>query len=378
MSFLQITPIDNKQMFETLSTAFTPSELRIAVKNSVPEIAGELSENIGIRRLVAEVVEFANQHGVLDRFIVAVAAERPGRPDLRGLVLALSQRSGWGALYGRNGLSSEGLERLTSRGDPFIDVGRLARWMIGVENHVCQVRCGDSFGTGFLIASDLVLTNYHVVESHLKGLTGAADVQVRFDFRISPTGAWPNTGAPFRDIDPAWAIPSRPYSQADITLQGLPAATELDYAILKLMSAAGLEDVPDRGRRGWVDISQDAPIPAREAPILIVQHPGQLPDGRLPQQPLKISFATPGFEEANSNRTRVRYRSSTLKGSSGSPVFGPDYRAVALHHNRGQVSNASVDLDRNNTGIPLTAIRADLRARSDLATDVLGMLLSPS
>lgn len=145
---------------------------------------------------------------------------------------------------------------------------------------------------------------------------------------------------------------------------GDPGEQELDFALLKLQDDAG-NKIPageDR-KRGWVDLSRDARLPASAAPILIVQHPSS-DGGPAPQMPLQIAFATPGFENPNANGTRVAYKPSTKPGSSGSPVFGPDFRAVALHHNRGQIDPAAVDLVRNNRGIPLAKIRAALSAEA--------------
>jgi hypothetical protein len=91
--------------------------------------------------------------------------------------------------------------------------------------------------------------------------------------------------------------------------------------------------------------------------VLIVQHPGT-GQGNPPQRPLKVSIA-PGFEGANGNGTRFIYTPSTLEGSSGAPVFGPDYRAVAMHHNAGHASGTP-GLVKDNRGIPLAKIRAAL------------------
>jgi hypothetical protein len=102
--------------------------------------------------------------------------------------------------------------------------------------------------------------------------------------------------------------------------------------------------------------------------VLVVQHPGTGHDNP-PQHPLKVTIA-PGFEGPNGNGTRLIYTPSTLEGSSGSPVFGPDFRAVALHHNRGEQADEA-GLVKNNRGIPLALIRAALPA------DVRALLVAP-
>ena len=88
--------------------------------------------------------------------------------------------------------------------------------------------------------------------------------------------------------------------------------------------------------------------------------------------PLQVTFATPGFEALNNNKTRIAYRPSTKKGSSGSPVFDGTLKAVALHHNRGQINPDAKDLVKNNRGIPLNKIRAALD------NEVRELLIAPS
>lgn len=266
----------------------------------------------------------------------------------------------WVVLHG-HGLDVKGaLEELTSI-NPFIDTSQLARWMFHVERQVCMVRCGAANGTGFLVAPDLVLTCYHVVKDHVNGVVPRDAVQVRFDYRTSPTGDPPPPyEQDWEPLDTHWTIPHAPYSAADLSLVGAPALGELDFALLRLSSKKGAEVPPgERAPRGWVDLSTPPHTPALEAPVLIVQHPG-IPYGTPPQMPLKISFATPGFVRANGNGTRFVYHPSTLPGSSGSPVFDAKLTPVALHHNRGEPHPSDGALVANNRGIPLAMIRAAL------------------
>ncbi len=56
----------------------------------------------------------------------------------------------------------------------------------------------------------------------------------------------------------------------------------------------------------------------------------------------------------NANQTRVRYRTNTETGSSGSPCFNSDWDLVALHHS---------GIVKYNEGIPINCIVALLKQR---------------
>jgi V8-like Glu-specific endopeptidase len=60
------------------------------------------------------------------------------------------------------------------------------------------------------------------------------------------------------------------------------------------------------------------------------------------------------------NNTRVRYRTNTEEGSSGSPCFNQDWELVALHH------SGDPNFERPatyNEGIPFEAILKRLAAK---------------
>ena len=375
MGHLGVKGTDVQLIRKKLMSAYDLLAIKNLVEVAVPTVYPHVPwlSLGGEAGVAADVVRLSEQRGVLDHLLAAVAADRPFRSDLRALAIHFSRHPKWDAPLETHGMDLvDSLEALTSAGKPFLDTSRLADWLVRAERQVCQVRCGSEHGTGFLVGKDLLLTCYHVVQGHIQGAVKADEVRVRFDYRRDPDGKEPAYDAgTWHGIDANWEIPSSPFSQADVDLQGDPKTNELDYALLKLDEKLGEETPPGEERaRGWVDLSSDEPLPAADDPILIVQHPRRdsMPP---PQQPLKIAFATPGFEESNGNGTRIMYKPSTRKGSSGSPVFGPELRAVALHHNRGQINPNALNLKLNNRGIPLARIRADL------AEEVRGALVEP-
>jgi hypothetical protein len=124
----------------------------------------------------------------------------------------------------------------------------------------------------------------------------------------------------------------------------LPTPAELDYALLRLDTSVGEQQVEGK-KRGWIGLpTQPFPLP-ENAPLLIMQHP----EG----QPMKLALDTQSVIARNSNGTRVRYHTNTERGSSGSPCFTMDWDIVALHH----YGDPAWQRPLFNQGVPIELIR---------------------
>ena len=66
---------------------------------------------------------------------------------------------------------------------------------------------------------------------------------------------------------------------------------------------------------------------------------------------MKLALDTQAVVEVNQNQARVRYRTNTEPGSSGSPVFDQNWNLVALHH-----SGEPAFQPHWNEGIPFATI----------------------
>ena len=83
----------------------------------------------------------------------------------------------------------------------------------------------------------------------------------------------------------------------------------------------------------------------------IIQHPGGLPK--------QISFQNNFVQYADA--TKVQYLTSTLNGSSGSPVFNDKWEVIAVHHAGGELPEPGTELRYlRNEGIAIGTILDNL------------------
>jgi S1-C subfamily serine protease len=217
-------------------------------------------------------------------------------------------------------------------------------------------------GTGFLVAADLCLTNYHVVKGLIEGTADPIRTRLRFDFRRAADGKVVNDGTCF-SLAQTWLVAARPPSVVDSLPDDrskLPEADELDFALLRIRDAPGAapigraEQLSDAPIRGWVNrVGSDGYDSG--SPLFLLQHP----DGA----PLKLAFG-PAIG-LNANATRLRHRVNSEPGSSGSPCFNARLELVGLHH-AGDPNFDPAHRPQYNSAIP---IRAILDSLADASVD---------
>jgi hypothetical protein len=279
------------------------------------------------------VIRRADSEGWAGPLIVAAAAARPSSVALRDLAAEVgrpsgAERSQWA-----------GLERIITRSQMFQDVTAWRARLAELEARVCRVEIpvasATAKGTGFLIAPDLVLTNYHVVKVLHDGASGVADARLRFDHKRDAAGTTVSPGTSLA-LAADWLVAWRPPSKADESRDLMPAPHELDYAVLRLASSAS--------DRGHITLQRPGPDGLGLDPghaLIVLQHPRD--------EPLQMAFGhSVGL---NGNKTRLRHTANTSPGSSGSPVLNARLELVALHH-----AGDPGDHPEYNAAIPVTAI----------------------
>src|SRR4051812_21884389 len=312
------------------------------------------------RPMIEDLLKALERLDVTGNFLAYVYVNRPGNRDIRDEIVALfpeavapfdkkidlsAQTAGARQANAATNAVAPGLQRNVRPYLKQLDVRIWQEKLLRIERRVCLVEiAGTPLGTGFLVGPDAALTNWHVFEA-AKSAGKADQLGCRFDFVRLPN----NTTQPGQVIavDLAAEPDTSRYSEAEKTAapdNPPPTPDQLDYCLLRLTKRVG-EEMVDGVARGWIPLpKQGLPLPA-DAPILIVQHPKG--------EPMKLALDTQAVIGLNANGTRVRYRTNTDPGSSGSPVFTMDWDLVALHH----LGDPDWHNPGFNQGVPIELIR---------------------
>ncbi len=195
---------------------------------------------------------------------------------------------------------------------------------------------GEPYGTGFLVAPNLMLTNNHVIRDNL----AAQNVQACF----------------FDEVPDDRAKGEPPRQQVIARSAGKDALLytnqDLDVSVVRLQGSPQLDHyLPLRPA-----------VVQTNSRVAIIQHPGGYPK-QISLQNNLVAFA---------DERIVQYYTSTKAGSSGSPVLDDNFAVVAVHyrwvHNQswdaaGQIRGpkAIEDSQYRNQGTSVIALLKDLK-----------------
>jgi endonuclease G, mitochondrial len=326
---LNLSNDDRKQLLEALTSGFRSyAALKIFVSDNfifrLNEIAPSTATKIASDALIDHFEEGGEDGDVCD-LILALHQARPHNAEVKKLmcrlqgfvkqrlVLDLSTTETVSLEFelptAYDGLEFESfLPKRLSYED---DVGRLRRGL-QLADAVCKVVFSDrdATGTGVLISSDLVLTNYHVLSKQViqdRSLLDEKAKTLQFEFGfISEKAETPSAPETFMIATSASIVA---YSPPD----------QLDYVLLRV-----------EPRIKSFDFIKPLPIHSAVCPLSpndglnVLQHP----EGDVMQASLSAS----GVVQVDVGQSRVWYVNRTQGGSSGSPCFNLDWKLVALHH----------------------------------------------
>lgn len=355
---MRLTGRQYQQLTDAFLDAF-PSQQRLAelVRYRLEKNLYALALGDDLKEIVFKLIGSAEAEGWVEQLIASARESNPGNARLFAFAQELNL-----ATPMPSGLSGLGLEKIIRKTNCFLDVNGWREELGKIEAQVCRIEItknnGRGFGTGFLIAPNVMITNYHVMEDVIEEKAAPSDVILRFDYKQLGDRTIINPGTEYHLADD-WLIDKSPY----VTENRLPTPDDLDYALLRVRGVPGEEAIgknPERDSalRGWIKLPTKPYEFLPNTPLLIMQHPQA--------EPLKLAFDTDSIIGINANNTTVTYRTNTQPGSSGSPCFDINWNLVALHHS----GDPNWRNPTYNAGTPFSAIHSRLE-KQDLWTDLL-------
>lgn len=332
-----------EQFRNALVTAFhTPKRLEQMLHFALNEKLTNLVANASLNDMVYDLILYAEANGWLYRLLLGAREQNKNNKHLKEFEQSLS-------LSTRN-ISKSGLEAKIRVFDRFISLNEWLPKLHQIEKQVCKIELPQKgSGTGFLVSSNIVLTNYHVLKKLIEEQYSSNEVKVRFDYKKIRPQSEGLDGEIFALADD-WLIGYSPLSVYDAPFKnGAPSKTELDYALIRLA------DHLDRGAIQLPNTSTESFYQNYEAkkPLFIVQHPNG--------EPMKLAVDVDSILGLNENETRLYHKTLTEGGSSGSPCFNQNLDLIALHHIGFEGSR--------NGGIPIHTLIEDWRQRGFLSSE---------
>ena len=199
-------------------------------------------------------------------------------------------------------------------------------------------------GTGFLVAPNILLTNYHVLNSEAV----ARSARAIFGFEEDRSGEAPSSESYLLNPDRLFIVSPE---------------NQLDYCFVWIEGS--LKD-----RFSQIEFWRGSFMASPEEEANIIHHP----DG----QPKRVSIRENEIIDLGAPETLVHYASDTMAGSSGSPVLNSECRLFALHHASTagtgpdiaeRVRQAGFEGGVLNEGIKTSAIAVDIETRAKSGPD---------
>jgi len=334
--------IQAREVVEALTSAFTLDDLKMMANFEMGVRLDEfVNTNAPMKVVVFDLVTAMEQRGLEVPLIQAAYRARPLRQDIQRLyeryglapdltVVKAGAAERTFATAAAAASNESGLQRLVREGIPFFDINVWSRRMPELQMRVCRIELGgEAAGTGFLVGPEVVLTNYHVVRDVLVGDYKESEVECRFDYMKLKDGSV--QAGRLASLHPEKGILlSAPMHPAEETMHpdtAVPTPEQMDFALLRLSEPMGNlspTGQPNATPRGWEVLPSNPVHMNANDCVVIVQHPQG--------EPMKLAIGMDGVIGYNEGKTRLRYRTNTEGGSSGSPVYTGDWKLAGLHH----------------------------------------------
>lgn len=318
---MNLSGTEIKKLVDAIVSAYpTKEDLAMMVQFELSENLDAIAGGGNLKQLVFNLVtKWAIPRGQIYRLIMAGYETNSDNPELKEFYqsVVLQQRlifdytrkiKDFGPDIQWQGETDEIQLQSWFKTEPdYWDVGFLKR-IIEQSVSVCRIEIPSRniMGTGVLIGSNQVLTNYHVLkfsaEDNIEN--NALNTALKFGCLTSDNGT-ENQGKYFQ-LDKQKPI------------LGFSKTEDLDYILLQV------EEKISQDKNIKPAHWQSNKLPMEKQGIYVLQHP----EG----DSMKLSVSQDGVTGVYNNRGLLQYVNKTASGSSGSPCFDAEGFLVALHH----------------------------------------------
>lgn len=281
-------------------------------------------------------------------------------------------------LGGRRLGDDAAMQAFVNQYEPFLGSAAMMELLPRVGRAVCAVALGEPWdeirGSGFLIAPDAVITNYHVMKPYLDINPATGDIRqtvtgdnifLYFDYMFAPPPDVSQRGKGHTSVcvnaARDWLLRARVELEGDGKKDSpTVVSNELDYVVIKLDRPVGKQSSRSSGgaMRGWLPPPESIDMTMQRR-ILVFQHPEQA----------EQQFDIGDYVQLDPSSTRVWYSVSTAHGSSGGAAVDTEGQLFALHNAAVEVKVPAAGDKRVNQGVRIDYIARDLASvitREDL------------
>lgn len=318
---MKLSGVELKKLVTAILSAYpTKEDLAMMVEFELEENLDAIAGGNNLTQLVFNLVtKWAIPRGKIYHLIIASYETNPDNEELkefyqtvvlqkRFLVNLTPKLKEFGPNINWQGETDEIQLQSWLKPEPdYWDVGFLKR-AIEQSASVCRIEIPSRniMATGVLISSNLVLTNYHVLQpTEADNLeTNALNAVLKFGCLTSDDGL---------------ETPGKSFQfDRQKTILRCSKTEDLDYVLLQVEAKITQEKEIKPAR--W----QSNQLPLEKMGISVLQHP----EG----DSMKLSISQDGITGVYPNSGLIQYVNKTALGSSGSPCFDENWYLVALHH----------------------------------------------
>ncbi len=339
---------DWRALHKALLDAFpTLSDVAELVRNLNREIGDYIGrDESDLAAAIDTIIQEFNAAFEIDNLVLTAIRQRPYNGFLKGFAIKRGILSEFEATASNLTTVGDSIERMLNRDRGFTNPLDLINRMQLIANAVCRIEVAHQhIGTGFLIASNLVLTTSHLIAPLFNsGFDRTNSTKFLFDYNTINSDGSINATEHRLDLD--WLFAHSFHSTELVNM-----SKNLDFAIVRLATDASEDPVGETTKkRGHLTIPAEGPnyrnVFARDSGVFLFQH--------AQGKPLAVSMSSFAEFQLVDEQSRVKYQVPTELGTSGSPCFDSHLELIALHQGK--------DFEDDfNFGLPIDCVRESLR-----------------